>query len=183
MRSSCGSGSDQRQDDEGLEAGVRWCGPADGSVGLDRAVRSELEANGYPGSALRLLDLMPLVMVAWADGIVSIRERDVILDTVLRRGLTFGHPEYRQFVAWLAVQPADSLFRASLRALSARLRQLPSAVERDDSLRRILAGCERVAAAAEDNYSIIGPVSKVERRAIADIAAALVAATLSERAA
>lgn len=153
-------------------------------IRLTDSARDELVASGYPAETLELLDLMPLVMTAWADGTVSIRERDVILDAILRRGLPYGHAAYRQFLTWLAVEPPDALFRVSLRAISVSLFELASAVERDRVVRRLLDNCERVAAVARDGvFDIGGPVSRVERRALARIAEALTETSQPERAA
>lgn len=150
---------------------------------LKDSARDELVASGYPSDALELLDLMPLVMTAWADGTVSVRERDVILDAILRRGVPYGHAAYRQFVAWLAVEPPDALFQASLRAISAGLSEL-LVTEREHVVRRLLDGCERVAAVARAGlFDIGGPVSRVERRVLARITEALTLMGQPERAA
>jgi hypothetical protein len=163
-----------------LEAKRRHLRGTDPSVGLDAADRADLEASGFPAEAFALLELIPLVEVAWADGSVSIRERDVILAAALRRGFTYGDPAYRQFVAWLAVEPPDAIFRASLRALVAALLRLPSSVQRDDCQRRLLDGCQRVAEVAGGICFVGDRVSRAERRALASIADALARAQSAE---
>ena len=154
----------------GPEAGRRHRPGSDPGVGLDAADRAALEASGYPAEAFALLDLIPLVDVAWADGSVSIREQDVILEAALRRGFMYDGPAYRQFVAWLAVEPPDALVRASLRALAAAVLRLPSAVQQDGFRRQLFDGCQRVAEVAGGIYPIGGPVSRAERRVLASIA-------------
>ena len=169
-----------QQRGRGLEAERRHLRGTDPSVGLDAAARADLEASGYPAHAFALLDLIPLVEVAWADGSVSIRERDVILETALRRGFAYGDPAYRQFVAWLAVEPPDAIVRVSLRALAAALLRLPSAEQRDDLRRRLLDGCQRVAEVAGGTCFIGDRVSRAERRALASIADVLTRAQSAE---
>ena len=151
------------------EAGRRRRRGPDPSAGLDAAARAELDAIGYPADALALLDLIPLVEVVWADGNVSIRERDVILEAALRRGFSYGDPAYRQLVAWLAAKPTDALFRASLRALSVALLNLPLNAQ-NDFRQRLLDGCRRVAAVSGGIWGRGGTMSAAERRSLANIA-------------
>jgi len=171
----------QRQE-RGPEAGRGRHRGANPSVGLDAAACAELEAIGYPADALALLDLIPLVEVVWADGSVSIRERDVILEAALRRGFSYGDPAYRQLVAWLAVKPTDALFRASLRALSVAWLSLPLRAQ-DDFRQRLLDGCRRVAAVSGGICGRGGTMSAAERRALANIAEMLAVANVPNRAA
>lgn len=149
------------------EAGRRQRRGTDPCVGLDDPTCAELEALGYPPDALALLDLLPLVEVVWADGSVSIRERDIILDIALRRGLSYGDPAYRHLVAWLAVKPTEALLHASLRALSVALLSTPLPVQHDVR-QRVREGCRRVAAVSGGScWGVCHPVSAAGRRALA----------------
>jgi len=89
----------------------------------------------------------PLVQVAWADGEVTDRERDVVLGLAAERGLVAGTPPHDQLVAWLQERPVDELFDTAVEVLSVGFSVLP-AVERADRIRAVLEACAHVAEAS-----------------------------------
>src|SRR5258705_12769512 len=54
--------------------------------------------------------LAPLVQVAWAEGSVSAREREVVFEIAASRGVEAGSGAHRQVESWLAQRPPDALF-------------------------------------------------------------------------
>lgn len=56
------------------------------------------------------LTLVPLVLVAWADGDVDEKEREAILKAVQEKGLDPFHPAYQLLTSWLEVTPGNKLF-------------------------------------------------------------------------
>jgi hypothetical protein len=127
-------------------------------------------AAGFTADTANLLPLAPLVLVAWADGTMSDRERAVILDAA-----SAGHvePQSRadhRLHAWMADCPGPPFWRASLHVLGAVMRALPREV-RADRMQHLLAGCEAVAAASRDGFGFGRATGEGERQTLARIAA------------
>jgi len=91
--------------------------------------------------------LAPLVQVAWAEGEVTHREREVVLEIAAARGIEAGSPPRAQLEAWLSHRPSDALFETALEVMKAGLAVFPQD-ERDGRIREIVAGCRRVAEAS-----------------------------------
>jgi hypothetical protein len=90
--------------------------------------------------------LAPLVQVAWAEGSVSRREREVIFEIAASRGIEVGSGAQAQLEAWLELRPSDALFETALEVMKAGLGVLPVG-EREERVREIVDGCKRVAEA------------------------------------
>ena len=60
---------------------------ADASGIADDAVLEKLVTLGVEGSTVAALSLVPLVLVAWADGKVDVRERDAVLAAAAEVGV------------------------------------------------------------------------------------------------
>lgn len=90
--------------------------------------------------------LAPLVQVAWAEGSVSQREREVVLEIAASRGVEAGSGAHRQVESWLAHRPSDALFDTALEVMKAGLAVFPDA-ERKERIQEIVAACTRVAEA------------------------------------
>jgi hypothetical protein len=114
-----------------------------------------------------LLHLVPLIQIAWAEGNVSDRERDLIIEAARSRGIEAGSPADRQLAEWLAQRPSDELFEKTLRAISAILQARP-AEEREASQRDLLSYCTAIASASG---GVLGfrAVSDEERQILARI--------------
>lgn len=158
---------------------VRWHRGMAQRLGVadDRLV-AELAAVGYGPDTVALLEIAPLVEMAWVDGHVSGAERDVIADIAsVRTGCGRGSIGAQQLAAWLLTRPSDRCFRASLTALRALLSSVgPKA--RLEIRGRLLRQCTRVAAASRGRLGLGRRIAGRERRALARIAAML---DISER--
>jgi tellurite resistance protein len=108
---------------------------------LDRVV--DLGLTRDTGAAILLA---PLVQVAWAEGSVSPREREVVLEIAASRGIESGSGAHRQLESWLMQRPSDALFATALEVMKAGLAVLPEA-EREERVQSIIAACTRVAEA------------------------------------
>jgi hypothetical protein len=94
-----------------------------------------------------LLHVVPLIDVAWADGVVSEPERDVIIAAVRARGVDFGSQADRQVARWLANPPSSVLSDGTLHVLGAMMqRDGPDA--RAAATRDLLTSCTAVASAS-----------------------------------
>jgi hypothetical protein len=91
--------------------------------------------------------LAPLVQVAWAEGRVTEREREVIFEVAASRGVEAGSPPREKLEEWLRVRPKDELFETAMEVMKAGLALL-TREEREERIRGIAQGCHRVAAAS-----------------------------------
>ena len=67
------------------------------------------------------LRLLPLVKVAWADGRITKRERQMILDSLFDLGVDPNNENLNQLLGWLEISPKDEFFQESLEKLRAGL--------------------------------------------------------------
>jgi hypothetical protein len=65
----------------------------------DTEILGDLQALGYTRETVALLHLVPLIQVAWADGDVTLRERDLILELAGSRGIAEDSIAYQQLVS------------------------------------------------------------------------------------
>jgi len=133
----------------------------------DEEVLNDLQTLGFTPETVKLLHLMPLVQMAWAEGDVSERERDLIVQAARSRGIEPGTPADRRLAGWLSERPSGELFEKTLRAIGAILQGRPTE-EREAGERDLLAYCTAIAAASG---GILGfrTVSDEERRLLARI--------------
>ncbi len=127
-------------------------------------------AAGFTADTASLLPLAPLVLVAWADGTMSDRERAVILDVASASHVESESRADDRLRGWMADCPVPPFWHTSLQALGAVLGALPPAV-RADRTQHLLAGCQAVASASRDGSGFGLTISEGERQALARIAA------------
>lgn len=78
----------------------------------DGAVLDELVALGIDGNTLAALSLVPLVMVAWADGGPDDKERRAVLAAAAKAGIGEGDFGHQLLDRWLKTRPPPELFTA-----------------------------------------------------------------------
>ena len=137
----------------------------------DAEILADLEALGYTPDTVQLLHLVPLVQVAWAEGGVTSRERQLIIEAARARGVEQGSPADEKLAAWLENRPPDVFFEQTLRAVRAVLEGQPEA-ERRSAERDLLAYSTAIASASGGILGI-GKVSDAEREILARISAEL----------
>jgi hypothetical protein len=117
------------------------------AIGIsDPELLDQLRELGFTPETVSLLPLVPALRVAWAEGGVSAKEREMILEIARARGIDAGSPADAQLETWLDVRPADAVFTGAQRLIAALLdtgtSTLPISV--DD----VLAQSEQIAAAS-----------------------------------
>ena len=137
----------------------------------DEAVLADLQALGYTAETVMLLHLVPLIQMAWAEGSVSDRERDLIVQAARSRGVEAGSAADQQLGRWLSARPSDELFDKTLRAIRTILHARP-AEEREASERDSLSLATAIATASGGILGF-GAVSEDERTILARISQAL----------
>jgi hypothetical protein len=138
----------------------------------DAAILSAFERMELDLETAVLLDVIPLVQVAWADGQISRSERLLIVELALRRRLLDTAPLYHRLSGWLDQRPSHDFFERVLDAVRARLEGLhPRA--REAVWRRVLTECAAVACASGSQPDSSRGVSEVGRQALMRVALAL----------
>lgn len=137
----------------------------------DQDILNDLRTLGYTPETLMLLHLAPLVQVAWADGDVSERERELIIETARLRGIDQDSAAGRQLEEWLTWRPSNEAFDTALRVIVVMLQGHPTA-ERETVERNLLSYCAAIAEASGGILGI-GKVSAGERQLLARIASEL----------
>lgn len=133
----------------------------------DAQLLQDLQELGYTAETISLLHLVPLVQMAWAEGHVSMRERDLIIEAARARGIESGSAADQQLAGWLAKRPAEELFTTTLRAIRAMLESRPEA-ERQAGEKDLLSYLTSIATASGGVLGF-GAVSDEERAVLARV--------------
>jgi hypothetical protein len=83
---------------------------------------ADLQEYGFDPCTVSLLELLPIVELAWADGEISPRDRRLLAEAAARRPGIRGRA-CTQLSHWLARRPPDVMFRLCRRALRGFLEQ------------------------------------------------------------
>ena len=153
------------------EAEQRLIARAIGVEGDDDVVLDALVA-GYTSDTIVLLELAPPVQVAWADGVVSRRERELLMKIAAREHVTQNGPACVQLDLWLLSPPPAHLFVASLQVIKTIVRSLRPEV--GAALRRkLIVDCATIAAASAGIFPWGRPDSNDEHQVVERIAGEL----------
>jgi hypothetical protein len=133
----------------------------------DPELLKDLEELGFTPDTLKLLPLVPILHVAWAEGSVSPEERKLILDMARRLDIADGSAADRQLKEWLAHKPPRNVFLRGGRIIMAMI-AAGSPEVRDLSPDDLLKYSESIAAASGGILGL-GKVSAEERAALAQI--------------
>jgi hypothetical protein len=134
----------------------------------DPALLDALQAEGITPENLALLHLTPLIEVAWAEGEVTPRERELVLALAARRGVEPDTPSYQRLAGWLDQNPGQDFFATATNAIR-KMMALQDLGTRDAEKRDLLAWSTRI---AEATGGILGmmPISGEERECLRRIA-------------
>ncbi|MBD0271053.1 MAG: hypothetical protein ICV73_03900 [Acetobacteraceae bacterium] len=78
----------------------------------DDAVLERLVALGIDGATVAALSLVPLVLVAWADGSMHDKEREAALSAAAEVGVEKGSASHQLLERWLSTKPPPQLLAA-----------------------------------------------------------------------
>jgi hypothetical protein len=135
----------------------------------DDAVLERLMALRIGTGTLAALTLVPMVLVAWADGAISTEERRAVLAGAAGSGLKPGSPALELLEAWLHTRPAPELFDAWKHYVAALSHSLPPE-ERRGLETSVLAQAHKVAAATGSFLGLTSPISETENRVLRELA-------------
>ncbi|MFH5923703.1 hypothetical protein [Roseomonas xinghualingensis] len=134
----------------------------------DEALLDRLVGLGIKSSTFAALSLVPLVIVAWADGVVTDKGRAAILGAAADAGLRPAGPGHELLSRWLVQPPPPSLMATwtdYVRALSPEAR----AVLR----RQVMDRATKVAEAAGGMLGLLNGLSPLEKATLNRLEAAL----------
>lgn len=138
----------------------------------DTEILSDLQSLGYTRDNVALLHLVPLIQVAWADGNVAERERDLLLELANARGLEQGSAAYRQLTDWLSQRPTEEFFQDNLRIV-AKLFEALTPEQQAAGKRDLVSYSADIASISGGILGLGRKVSREERAVIERIAAEL----------
>jgi len=127
-----------------------------------------LQELGYTAATIRLMPIVPLVQVAWAEGGVTAKERKLLLEIAEARGIEPDTPAHDELIGWLEQEPPQEFYENTLRGLRILLHAIPDDL-REASRESLVEYCTQI---AEVSGGILGfgKVSGDERELIARIA-------------
>ena len=85
----------------------------------DPELSRELAEMGFTLDTVKLLPLIPVLEMAWAEGEVTAAERKMVVDVARGRGIEAGGTADLQLADWLDRRPEDSVFRRAGRLINA----------------------------------------------------------------
>ncbi len=135
----------------------------------DDALRQELEALGIQADAHRVIALIPLIQVAWADGRIQAGERQAIHDIAVGAGLA-DEDSLVLLDKRLNERPTEYTMSRARKALAALAYRAAFDGVTPETLEEVVAYCESVAEAAGGLFGLRSPINKDEKAAITDIA-------------
>ena len=151
------------------EAGRQELGAQTGVA--DAQLLADLQELGYTPETISLLHLVPLVQMAWAEGHVSMRERDLIIEAARARGVEADSAADAQLKGWLASRPSEALFTTTLRAIAAMLASRPES-EREAGRADLMSYLTSIASASGGVLGF-GAVNDQERAVLERVSAEL----------
>lgn len=131
---------------------------------VDEQVLSSLVDAGVQAESLLAVRLIPMVIVAWADGKVSPEERSAVLEAASADGISSGSTAYDLLGKWLEHQPGANVMTAWVEFVSELAKILP-AKSISELKEKVLQRCWCVAKSS-GGYLGLGSVSPSEQKAI-----------------
>jgi hypothetical protein len=131
----------------------------------DPEVSRELAELGFTPETVKLLPLIPVLEMAWAEGGVTPEERKMVVELARTRGVEEGSAADVQLAEWLDRRPEESVFRRAGRLIGALLSDGRFNITPDD----IIKYSEAIADASGGLFGI-RRVSSEERATLSRIA-------------
>lgn len=135
----------------------------------DQDVLEALQDLGYTSETIQLLHIVPLVEVAWTEGGVADREREMINKIARARGIQPDTAADELLSHWFENKPSGRFFENSLRAIRVLLDLLPEE-QRLAGRKNLITYCNQIALAVSSGIFGPGKILDEERALIAHIA-------------
>lgn len=136
----------------------------------DRELAAHLVDLGFGADTVEVFPLIPLVYVAWADGAVTSRERDRVLELASQRGMKEDSASYRFLQDLLERRPVDGFLDTAVHAIRRIFDAMPTGAA-DDAKRDLVSLSISIAQTSGGFLGLFGDkISDEERRIITEIA-------------
>ncbi len=156
---------------DALKQAERQRTAAAAGVAEDHVVLDDLEQLGWTAEMLKLIHLFPLLQVAWADGKLDPKERELILEAARVHGVTAG-PAHERLLAAMSQRPTEEQLAKATAIVGALVSALPEE-QRAESKRNLVAYASAIASATGGTFGFGSKVSAHEAAAMQRIAKAL----------
>jgi hypothetical protein len=120
----------------------------------DERLIDNLRSAGFNNKSIQALFFVPFVEAAWADDEIDQEERDEILNTLEKRGVSKDSEAFKIVERWLAARPTDEMFLKATRLVGPVMDELKKSGL--GNIMWILEGTRRVANATGDVFSRLG---------------------------
>lgn len=137
----------------------------------DPDVLTALVASGITPGSLASLALIPLVVVAWADGKMEDSEKSAILKSAHSAGIETGSFGYQTLESWLSSAPSSDLLECWKTYVSG-LKESIDGPSFSQVKASVLDRAEFVAESAGGFLGVIPKISVAERKVLDELAAA-----------
>jgi hypothetical protein len=137
-------------------------------TGLADDLLQELHDLGFTPQTVPLLPLVPVLQMAWAEGGITPKERELVVQLARSRGIAEGSAADRQLNEWMIKRPDAAVFARAGRLIGAMLAAGTTdaaTLSADDLVKH----CEAIAGASGGVFGI-GSISAEERKLLAAIA-------------
>jgi hypothetical protein len=142
-------------------------------VGIDDPeVLQTLAVMEFTPNTARLIFLLPLVQMAWADGRVTRRQRKFIFEAARLHAIDEHGAGGRMLSEWVKRRPSDSFFELALRVIRNILHSL-SPEAHESRKRELLEHCRRVAKGSRSSFIRERKATLRERRLVEHFATKL----------
>ena len=135
-------------------------------LGTDDEVAETALQLGFDAETSRILFLIPLIQVAWADGSISGAENDSVRDLAANRGINLDSPASEFLERLLSEKPADAFFDRTNELIQRLLKSESGDAQSTD----LLAHCKAVAAASGGFFGIGNPIAGQEQSLLEELA-------------
>jgi len=131
----------------------------------DPRIIEALENLGYTHTTIILLELVPLIELAWSDGSISPAELNWILHFASAHGIMEGTPAWRQLESWLDHCPSAAFFEGTWHAIEAHATFL-SAEERTAAREALIQACTEFATATCQRFGWHSRICAAKRKVL-----------------
>lgn len=129
-------------------------------------IADEALSLGFDAETARVLPLVPLIQVAWADGKVTRRQRDKVKTKAEKFGVEEDTPAYEFLDMLLEEQPTGVFFER----VNQVIRSIVDENVEGDIRSNVLGWSKKVAEASGGFFGLTNPISKNERKVLDEFA-------------
>lgn len=134
----------------------------------DQELQQKLTEVGFNSDSARALFLVPLIDVAWADGVVQDEERRAVLALMKEKGIEEGSAAYSCAESWMSSPPKDQKYLTAKELLSPVMAELKKTS--GESPDWVLDAAEKVAGATGGLFGFgWNMISKEERKVLKNL--------------